>query len=230
MEKKFDSFYQHHAFLQALKQYLRGGNMPFSLDEPDIFPLLENILNTIIQKDIPKTARLLIDELELIKKTVTFIGRSGVDGINYSSISKNIGITKYKAQSYIDLLENAFVLHKILPIGTNVLKEPKILLAPPFRLLFKEYDDCVGELREDFFIEMLKSSGCEFSYLKSTRGAKTPDFMVNDGKNQIVVEIGGHGKGREQFKGLKAKKQLIFTHSSRLDGIRRPLYLAGFMA
>lgn len=219
----------HLKYSNYFERYLRGGNIPFSLEEPDIFPLLQNILHTIIHKDIPKITRLVVDELDLIQKTVSFIGKSGIDGINYSSISQNIGITKFKAQSYVELLQNAFILHRILPKGTNVLKEPKILLAPPFRLLFRDYNESIGALREDFFIEMLTAAGLKYYYLKSTRGAKTPDFMVYDNNNRIIIEVGGKGKGREQFKGITDKKQMIFSHSERFDGIRRPLFLAGFL-
>lgn len=227
INKDWTSAYSVNSF--DFDRYLRGGNMPFSLDEPDILPLLKNILKTIIQKDIPKIARLNIDELDLIDKTVTFIGKSEVDGINYSTISQNVGISKFKAQSYIELLQNAFVLHRILPAGTNILKEPKIVLAPPFRLLFKEYGECLRALREDFFIEMLASAQVEFYYLKSTRGEKTPDYLIKDGDDRIVAEVGGKGKGREQFKGIKDKKQIIFSHGDLIDDMKRPLFLAGYL-
>ena len=212
------------------EEYLKGGNMPFYLDEPDILPLLQNILNTIILKDIPQIAKLNVEELDLIEKTVAFIGKSSIDGINYSSISRNIGITKFKARSYINILQKAFILCSIMPKGTNVLKEPKILLMPPFRLLFQKYDDCIGALREEFFIENIRNSGFSFNYLKSNRGAKIPDYYVSNDENSYIIEIGGKGKGREQFKGVNEKKQLILTHSDRIDGIRRPLFLAGFLA
>jgi predicted AAA+ superfamily ATPase len=220
---------QHLQYSRRFHKYLKGGNQPFSMEEPDVLPLLQNILQTIIYKDIPKIAGLTAEELDLIAKTVSFIGKSGVDGINYSSISKNIGITKFKAQSYIELLQKAFVLHRVLPTGSNVLKEPKVLLAPPFRLIFKEYNESIGALREDFFVEMLTMAGFKYHYLKSTRGAKTPDFMVYDNETRYIVEVGGKGKGREQFKGITEKKKIIFSHSDRIDGIRCPLFLAGFL-
>jgi uncharacterized protein len=211
------------------EQYLKGGNMPFSLEEPDILSLLRNILHTVIHKDIPNIAKLTIDELDIITKLVTFIGKSAIDGINYSTIAKNIGITKFKAQSYIETLRQAYILQRIMPAGTNVLKEPKIVLALPFRLLFCNYDDCIGGLREDFFIEMLTMADFDFQYLKSVRGTKTPDYLLKTTTGSLIVEIGGHGKGREQFKGISGKKQIIFTHSNRIDGIRVPLFLAGMI-
>jgi hypothetical protein len=76
---------------------------------------------------------------------------------------------------------------------------------------------------------MLRIQGAEFSYLKSTRGRKTPDFLVREREGSIVVEIGGKGKGYEQFKGISAEKQIILTHSDRSDKMRKPLILAGFL-
>lgn len=67
----------------------------------------------------------------------------------------------------------------------------------PARLLYRDLEDAMGGLREDYFGEAVKQAGIRFQYLKSTRGAKTPDFFVDDGHDQIAVEIGGRGKGRE---------------------------------
>lgn len=49
---------------------------------------------------------------------------------------------------------------------------------------------------------------------------------------KIVFEIGGKGKGREQFKGVKVDRKVIFAHTDDLDGGsgRRPLFLLGMLA
>jgi len=210
--------------------YLRGGLMPFALEEAEPLPLLEGILDKIVMRDAPRVARITVDELELLRKLLTFVGRSPVDGINYSALSRNLGITKYKAQAYVDLLCRAFVLQIVLPRGANVLREPKVLMAVPYRLLFRDWDDAVGGLREDFFAEAMRFAGLEFDYLKTTRGAKTPDYLVRSDDGDFVVEIGGTGKGRSQFKGFWADRKLVFSHPGGFDGPRRPLYLLGFLA
>jgi predicted AAA+ superfamily ATPase len=209
--------------------FLRGGSMPFAVDEPDVLPLLSNILNTIIQRDIPRIARLHTDELDTIQNLVRFIGRSGIDGINYSSLSRNLGITKYKAEQYVGLLEAAFVLQCTFPAGTNVLREPKVLLSLPYRLLYRDFSDAIGGLREDFFAEAMRQAGIAFAYLKSTRGRKTPDYLVDHEGEKLVIEIGGPGKGREQFKGVSPDRKLILTHSERSDGMYRPLFMLGYL-
>lgn len=208
--------------------FIKGGLFPFALDEPDILPLMGNILDKIITSDIPLIGRLLTDEIPILHRMMRFIGSSPPDGINYSSLSNNLKITKYKAEQYTQLLEQAFVLKRVMPAGTNVMKEPKILMRLPYRLLFQPFDSAIGALREEFFAEMMIAKGMSFNYLKSTRGAKTPDYLVQSETESYVIEIGGPGKGREQFKGFKGKKNLILAQGNEITGIKRPLFLIGF--
>lgn len=213
----------------AFVDYLKGGLFPFSLEEPDIYPILNNIIKKIIHRDIPLVANLQIDEISAIEKTVKFIGKSPVEGINFTSISKNVGITKYKAEQYVSLLEKAFLLNVVFPEGTNVLKEPKILMCLPYRLLYKDYNECIGALKEDFFVEILKMKNWQFGYLKTKRGAKTPDFLVREKNREIVIEIGGKGKGRSQFKDIIVKEKLILVYPQTISKDKRPLFLLGFI-
>ncbi len=208
--------------------YIQGGLMPFSLREPQPLSLLKNILETIIRKDIPRIARLVTEELDKIESLVRFTGLSGVDGINYSSISQNVQITKYKASQYITLLERAFVLHQLFPAGTNVLKEPKIVMALPYRLLYRPLDEAVGGVREDFFVQAMKGAGRKLFYLKSKRGQKTPDYLVRDSED-VVFEIGGRSKGRSQFKGVTVDKKIVLTDGGEMTDTHRPLFLAGMI-
>ncbi len=210
--------------------YLRGGILPFALDEPDPMPLLAGILDKVILRDVPSVLRLAVDELDTLKRLVAFVGRSAVEGINYSTLSRNLGITKYKAQQYVGCLEQAFVLRPVFPAGTNVLREPKVLLAPPVRLLYRGWEDAVGGLREDFLAEAFVQAGVPFHYLKSTRGEKTPDYVVDVDGAKTVFEVGGRGKGRSQFKGVAAAHKVILAHTDVANEDAVPLFLAGFLA
>jgi predicted AAA+ superfamily ATPase len=212
------------------KRYIKGEIMPFALEEMDVLRMCRNILDKIIYRDIPSVADLKLNELELIRKVLAFIGKSQIDGISYSTLSNNLKITKYKAEQYVKLLESAFVLNVILPEGSNVLKEPKILMNLPFRLLYREFDEALGGLREDFFVETMKMSGVETNYLKSKKGRKTPDYLVKTGTRKYIVEVGGKGKGVQQFKGINLDKSIILTDNGDMRGIKRPLFLVGFLS
>jgi hypothetical protein len=208
--------------------YLRGGLYPMALEEPDILPLLANVREKILRHDLPCAANLPFSEMAAMEKTLAFIGRSQADGVNCTSISRNVGITKYKAEEYLRLLERAFLILQVFPAGSNVMREPKVLMCLPYRLLYRDYDDALGALREDFAAEALRMSGIPFQYLKSTRGKKTPDFLL-EGAGGLVVEVGGRGKGRSQFKGVGAGQKLVFAQGAEPGAGRRALSLLGFL-
>jgi predicted AAA+ superfamily ATPase len=191
--------------------------------------LLERIRDKILTRDIPSVAKLTMDELDLLSKLLRFVGRSAIDGISYTTLSSNLGITKYKAQQYAGLLDQAFVLQLLLPAGTGVLKEPKLLMMPPYRLLYGDYADQIGGLREDFAAMALAGAGYLLTYLKSSCGAKTPDFLIEHAHLKWAIEVGGKGKGREQFKGISVDRKLIFADREIPDAKRLPLFLLGFL-
>ena len=184
------------------EEYLRGGVYPFSMEMGEITDVMRNVLERIVWEDVGRVISLELREIHEIEDMISFIGKSEVDGISYSSISRNVGLTKYKVRQYIKALEKAFVLNVVLPYGTNVKREPKILMAPSYRLLYRGYEEAKGGLREDFAVQMLKQKGFDFYYLKGTKGEKRPDFLVRYGNKKVVIEVGGRGKGYKQFKGL----------------------------
>ncbi|MCF8108477.1 MAG: hypothetical protein K9J81_05740 [Desulfohalobiaceae bacterium] len=69
-----------------------------------------------------------------------------------------------------------------------------------------------------------------FQYLKSTRGAKTPDYLIQEAAKKLVVEIGGLGRGRSQFKGVKYDRKIVFADVSAPGDDRFPLFLLGYLS
>jgi uncharacterized protein len=216
---------QNLQFEPLFKDYLTGGNYLFTLGHQDTLPQFQNMLDTVIELDLIRASGITQAESFEVRQMLLFIGRSESEGISYSSISQNSKIAKAKVQKYVDLLEKAFVLKRVLPKGTNITKEPKILFALPYRLLYKPYNDAIGALREDFLVDSVSRLGIQLDYLKGTRGEKTPDYMVG----KLVCEIGGRNKGRTQFKGFTANHKIIFTQPGTLDEMRRPLFFAGML-
>jgi len=220
----------HARYGYLFDAYLQGGLYPFSLTEPDPLNVLRNILDTVLQRDIPNVAKVTYQDVDLIGKTLTFIGRSAVDGVNPTTIARNLGITRYKAVEYVDLLSKAFILIQVDPQGTNVLREPKILMQLPYRLLYRSWDDAIGAVREDFFATAMSMANMPFHYLKSTTGRKTPDFWLTTASGDWVVEIGGPGKGRTQFKGVRVERKMVLAHDADSRRNAKPLFMAGYMA
>jgi uncharacterized protein len=220
---------EHREVATYFQYYLTAGILPFALDEPQPLPFLKNIVDTVIHKDIPSIMSVKVDDLQNMHDLLAFIGNSAVDSMNYSTIANNLKITKYKVKQYIDLLEKAFILNPVFPRGAHVLQEPKILMAVPYRLLFRSFDEAKGALREDFFVEALRGLECALAYLKTTRGKKTPDFFVHTSAGDVVVEVGGKGKGHSQFKGVRVDQKIIFTHEPGKRANQYPLFLVGLL-
>ena len=214
------------------EEYLCGGLFPHTLESGIKLQSFENIVNKILTGDIPSLEpSLTMDDLGNISRTLAFVGNAAGDEVNYSSTSRNAGVTKYKAERYLELLERSFVVRRVFPAGANVLKEPKVLLVPPYRLLYRPLEQCVGQLREDFFALAMDQHGLEFRYLKNTRGGKTPDFLLDLSGSATVVEIGGRRKGRSQFKGIDYRRKVVLYQAgeSAVAGADRvPLHCIGF--
>jgi len=224
------------AYAGDFRSYLHGGGYLFTLGKQAGVPQFRQIVSTIMHHDIPAADEsLTVKDQQTLFQVIEFIGKSAVDGINFSSTSSNLGITKYTARKYLEFLRDAFLVQMIYPEGTNVLKEPKVLLQPPFRLLYNDFEACIGALREDYFVFSVHAAGLPLCYVKSTRGKKLPDYLISWKGDDIVMEIGGRGKGRSQFKNVRYDKKIILYHSLddadflEISDGRMPLFLTGFL-
>ncbi|MEI7501632.1 MAG: AAA family ATPase [Bacteroidota bacterium] len=209
--------------------YSTLGALPACLESP-LSSVIVAIVDKVIQKDMLSAARLSQEDLLNIRIVMLFIARAGVEGCSYSSVSRNTGITKYKAQQYIGLMHAASMLRIVLPYGANVLPEPKILFAPALRAnLAQGIDDdrLKGAIREEFFIHHVTGANLTVNYLKSLRGQKLPDYILFHKGAKLIFEIGGTGKKSSQFKGMDMKEKHILTQPGSTNGI--PLILFGFL-
>ncbi|NYZ74196.1 ATP-binding protein [Candidatus Micrarchaeota archaeon] len=204
-------------------EFLGGKNYPLSLGRTEYMHLFKSMLDTIINKDLLRTGKITHEETMNVSRLMTFLGKSPAEDMNYTSIAKNIGISKYLAEKYLVLLQKTFLVHLVSPQGSSVMKEPKVLMAPPYRLLYRNIDECIGALREDFFVDSCAALNLDMTYLKTNRGEKTPDYLIGN----MVFEIGGRNKGHSQFKDYKMKKKIILTQPGMMDESRRPLFFFG---
>ena len=213
-------------------RYVEGGLYPFILQPGASLDLFSSILDKVVASDIPNFDRSLsAQDLDDIRKTLRFIGSSPIDGINYSSVSRNVGITKYKAEKFLAYLERSFLVTRVFPAGTNVLKEPKVVMQLPYRLLYSSQEHAIGPMREDFFALAMHQHGMPFHYAKTTRGGKTPDYVVDLDGHPAVIEVGGRGKGRSQFKDVEYERKVVLFDGEvggMRPGARLPLFCVGF--
>ena len=220
---------QVYSYEPEFREFANLRALPACLESP-LPSVVTAIVDKIIQKDMLATARLSGEDILQIRSVLLFLARAGVEGCSYSSISQNLGITKYKSQQYIALLHSASLIHVVLPYGVNVLPEPKILFTPVLRANLAQGmdpDRLTGAIREEFFIHHILGANLTVNYLKSLRGQKLPDYIVFHQGKKIIFEIGGAGKGASQFKGMEEREKYLLTQPGAPGGI--PLILMGFL-
>jgi predicted AAA+ superfamily ATPase len=227
---KYRELYQKvYLFEPEFHGFCIMGALPSAIDAP-FAQTIRNIVEKMINNDLLIYGKLNKEDIINISHILRFISRSTVDGCNYSVISNNTGVTKYKVQEYIGLLEQTFLLKVMLPYGSNVTREPKILFRLPLRSYFSEGtegDNITGAIREEFFIHHLSNIDVEMNYLKSERGEKLPDYVVFHKNEKIIFEIGGAGKTRKQLKGISGSRFILSQPGNLETGI--PLILMGFL-
>jgi predicted AAA+ superfamily ATPase len=217
------------SFEPDVRIFSETGALPACLDSP-LSSVVVSTVEKVVQKDMLSVGKLSQEDIHSVRAVLLFIARAGIEGCSYSSISRNTGITKYKVQLYIGMMEAASLLKIILPYGANVLPEPKILLTPTLRANLAQGSDedrLTGAMREEFFIHHIEGTGLTINYLKSLRGQKLPDYVLFFKNRKLIIEIGGAGKGASQFKGIESKEKLILTQPGSKNGI--PLILFGFL-
>jgi len=117
-----------YTFEPEFHEFCIRGALPSTIDAP-FAQIIRNIVEKIINHDLLIYGKLNHEDIINIRNILRFISRSPVDVCNYSVISQNTGITKYKVHEYVGLLEQTFLLKVMLPYGSNVTREPKILYS-----------------------------------------------------------------------------------------------------
>ena len=207
-------------------------NFPLPSQIQDKTPqLINNIVERIVVKDLAAEKALSLNDQALLKQVLKFLSQIPGGDISVSQLARNFKVSKYKMGQLLELLEKAFLINRIWPVGNNVLKEPKILLNLPFRIYLSEREkqEIIGALKEDFLITQLKALGLKAGYLKTKRGRKTPDFYLKWQGKDYIIEVGGRGKGREQFKGVEVKNKILALYPFSPKKSAVPLYVFGML-
>jgi len=172
-----------------------------------------------LERDLAFYARLPPQDVMEVMDLLSYLASSFPEDISFTSLAANVGITKYKARLYVELLEKSYIARVVWPQGSNVRREPKVLLLPPIRKALARGVDIEGALKEEFFVHQLW--GRRVYYLKGKRGEKRPDFWV-DG---LIFEVGGKAKGTRQV----GKEGYVLTYPYKPGPRTLPLVAAGFL-
>ncbi|MGC8496352.1 MAG: AAA family ATPase [Candidatus Micrarchaeia archaeon] len=177
-----------------------------------------NMLERIISLDLAAIRSIDSELINDVHKLLYKLAESGPYELSYNSIANYLQVSVKKVIGIVKDLESVGLLKLVYPSHGGMRKEPKVYFRLPFRFALNESVGAktdLGVAREEFFVNSASVS----SYVKTERGEKTPDFVV-EGR---TIEVGGAGKRNYQ------KADFIAVDSLDFIGNKIPLFLFGFL-
>lgn len=206
-----------------LKEYLKYGYYPFyNGNNEDYYIRIENVINFIIEQELPLLADLKYGYTRKIKAMLGVLATAKPFEVDISKMSKMLELNRETVLSYLQLLSKADVLNLLYSdvFSVKKMQKPdKIYLTNPnllHALSFNNTDE--GNMRETFVMSQLKP------FHRVEYGKEAGDFVIN-GKWRF--EIGGAKKGFSQIANIE--HSYVFADNIEfVSGNRYPLWLLGF--
>ncbi len=209
--------------LKLFEEYLQSGYYPFFIESERNYPeRLINILNLILENDVPTIFNIDYYSVMKIKKMLAVLSRIVPYKPNIEKLARQAGTTRDTLLKYLYYLEKAEVVKWLTKdtFGINYLNKPDKIYLNNTNLMYalnSEKPD-KGTLRETFMLNQLMVRH-KVTY------PKKGDFLI-DGR--YLIEVGGKAKNAGQVPGREnsfiAADDIEFPH-----GIKIPLWLFGFM-
>jgi len=216
--------------LKYLKEYLEYGCYPFFLESKSSYKQkLLNIINYIIEVDLPYTSNISYSNIDKLKRLLYLISISVPFTPNINELSNKTQISRPSLLEYLYLLEKSEILINLhfKSRGLSKLQKPDKIYINNTNLI-KAITEApnIGNERETFFVNQIKS------YFLNKRSffdeniilSKQGDFIVND----FTFEIGGKNKTTKQIKEIE-NSYLILDDIEIGNNRTIPLWLFGFL-
>ena len=206
------------------KQYLKTGYFPFYNEDPSAYySRLNNILNVIIETDIPAVSDITFETSLKLKKLLAAIASTVPFVPNLLRLRRELFIADQRTLlKYLDFLEKAEVVSTLTQDakGTKIMQKPdKIYLGNTnYSYGLNMLGEEIGTIREIFFESQLRVD-------HQLRLPENGDFLVND---RFVFEVGGKNKSTSQIRNLEnAYLALDDIENGVFNQI--PLWMFGFL-
>jgi len=209
--------------LPEFEKYLKYGYFPFFKESEEwYYKRLNEILNMIIEIELPSLRKTEVSAIPKIKLLLYIISKSVPFKPNISSLASRIGASRKSVLEYISYMTDARILNSIYKDskGIGLLQKPdKIYLENTnFSYGISYNEPNIGNIRESFFLNQLYPD-------HRINEPETGDFLI-DGK--YLFEVGGKNKDYSQISGIKNS----FIAADNIEfgtGNKIPLWLFGFL-
>lgn len=180
--------------IALFKEYLKAGYFPF-FNQIDYQNRLLNIINQVLEIDIPKFAELSLTTIEKLKKLMYIIAQSVPFKPNYSKLGRDLQTHRTSISYLILLLEKSHLIQIIRDdsFGISSLgKVDKVYLGNTnLAYAISENTPEIGNIRETVFITSVKP--------KYDVASSISDFKIG----KYTFEVGGKNKKQKQIQGIE---------------------------
>src|SRR3989344_4821951 len=207
-------------------EYLKIGTLPFAIrmkDEVRVYQTITLLLDKVINQDVQGLGRFDTKTLAHIKRALFLLAES--DMVSVQKLAKTLGTSINTVSSILEVLEQAELLIRIMPFGSNAKKVRKPsryhFMSSAMRSAFLSvagneqiFAGQKGHLMEDIvamtlYREFVANSRGALNYDSAKAGA---DFILTiGGKNIIPIEVGiGEKLGTQVRKTMKKVRSVKY--------------------
>ena len=208
--------------LPEFKKYLEYGYYPFYKEGIESYSLrLQNIVNIILDNDLPSVEKIEYNTILKIKKMLMIISSLVPFSPNLTSLSTEIETNRASAIKYLGYLQKAGLIKLLAPAGKgmNLMNKPEKIYLDNTNLIHSLAASSIneGNLRETFF-----ANQCSANH--KLTASKQGDFMIDE---KYIFEVGGKGKNYKQIQNLK-NSFIAMDNIETGFGHKIPLWMFGF--
>jgi predicted AAA+ superfamily ATPase len=184
-----------HRPIALFKEYMKGGYYPF-FQQRDSHTRLQQVVNQVLEVDIPKYAELSLTTIEKLKRLMYVVAQSVPFKPNYSKLGRDLECHRTSVSDLVLLLDKSHLVQILRDdsFGVSSLgKVDKVYLGNT-HLAYALSDTVpdVGNLRETVFLTSVKP-------VYDVMASSVADFKVG----KYTFEVGGKNKKQKQIKGVE---------------------------
>jgi len=208
--------------IKEISNYFQYGYFPFYLQNIETYKIkLSELINQIIEYDLPYIAKLDVEHIAKIKRFVYLLSQYIPVKPNISNLAASLQMSRETVSNYLFYLQKADILLTLFTEDKKfkaLAKPEKILMHHP-NLNFALSDNAnIGSCRETFFVNQL-------SYKHKIEIANKGDFVVDE---KYTFEVGGKNKDYQQIANIEnsyvVADEIEFGYKNKI-----PLWLFGFL-
>ncbi|OGI08634.1 MAG: hypothetical protein A3I68_01020 [Candidatus Melainabacteria bacterium RIFCSPLOWO2_02_FULL_35_15] len=218
----------------SIREYLSKGNLPFTINEPNdmlLYNAIDTLLDKIVINDIKELSKFSKSTLGTIKRLLFLLADSS-DVLSLNKLSTLLSpTTTVTIANILKYLENAELLIRVLPYGSNVSKVKKpskyLFMSPSIReqLLSISGNQATMQMRQGKLLEDASGLSLYREFVVPHKGSltydnseKSADFILEiENKRKIAIEIGMGKKDGSQVKRTTKERKcnygLVFSSS-----------------